>query len=71
MLEDVLDRRVSREMAASQYGVIIVDTNGTLAVDTAATETRRNELGQQRGPVSWLFDRGENFERLTGTPARQ
>ncbi|MCC7105895.1 MAG: hydantoinase B/oxoprolinase family protein [Chloroflexi bacterium] len=53
---DVLDRKVSREAAEREYGVIIGDS---MQVDHEATEQRRVKLRAERGPITWMFDRGE------------
>ena len=41
VLADVLDRNVTREAAESAYGVVLAASNGSLAVDEAATEALR------------------------------
>lgn len=56
VLEDVRDHRVTGEAAAVDYGVVVTD-QGTL--DEAATTARRKAIAAERGPVTWMFDRGE------------
>jgi N-methylhydantoinase B len=56
VLADVVDRLVSAETAAADYGVVL-DAGGT-AVDHDATKARREALARARGPVTWVFDRG-------------
>ena len=57
VLADVHDRKVSREGARSDYGVVV--TGDPMTVDLAATRRLREEREGERGPVSWVFDRGE------------
>ena len=52
---DVLDRKVSREVAREAYGVVCGDDG----VDAGATEALRSELRASRGPADWTYDRGE------------
>ncbi|MFQ6111980.1 MAG: hydantoinase B/oxoprolinase family protein, partial [Nitrospinota bacterium] len=58
---DVLDRKVSQTTAREEYGVIIDAEDQS--VNVAATEELRRELRQRRGPITWLFDRGEPLGR--------
>ena len=53
--DDVLDRKISREVAHDDYGVVVTGEG----VDEAATETLRAELRAGRGPITWTYDRGE------------
>jgi N-methylhydantoinase B len=64
---DVADGRVTRLAAERDYGVVLSDD---LTIDGAATEQRRAERRAERGPINWIFDRGEAYERATGQPAR-
>jgi N-methylhydantoinase B len=59
VLADVLDHKVSAKAAAEIYGVVL-DTGGT-HVDNAATSERRKALAAVRGPITWIFDRGDNL----------
>ncbi|MFI5011797.1 MAG: hydantoinase B/oxoprolinase family protein [Hyphomicrobiales bacterium] len=54
--EDVIDRRVSRQAAAEDYGVVL---DAASKPDLAATQERRRALADRRGDVTWTFDRGE------------
>jgi N-methylhydantoinase B len=58
VLGDVRDGKVSAAAAGEEYGVVLVD--GGAAVDHDATKARRDALRAARGPVRWLFDRGED-----------
>ncbi len=53
---DVRDGKVSVEAARADYGVVL-DAAGV--VDHDATKAAREALRQTRGPVGWLFDRGD------------
>ncbi|GIX49629.1 MAG: N-methylhydantoinase B [Candidatus Tectimicrobiota bacterium] len=53
--QDVLARRVSREAARALYGVVL---DAALTVDRDATQRLRATLQQQRGPITWTYDRG-------------
>jgi len=55
-LGDVLDGKVSRESAREAYGVVL--TPDGAAVDEMGTKECRETLRRQRGPITWLFDRG-------------
>lgn len=70
VLNDVIDRRVSREAAERSYGVVLTGEDGQLEVDEAATQRLRSELSSMRGPINWTFDRGPEFMEKTGQPAR-
>jgi N-methylhydantoinase B len=56
VLADVLDGKVSRGAARDTYGVAL-SADGT-AVDEVATKERREVLRAERGPRTWMFDRG-------------
>jgi N-methylhydantoinase B len=58
---DVTDGKVSREVAAEAYGVIL-SADGT-AVDHDATKRCRDAIREQRGPVTWVVDRGDSLGR--------
>lgn len=58
VLADVLDRKVSRAAARSEYGVVLADDGDR--VDRAATAALRAELARTRGPIGWAYDRGED-----------
>jgi len=58
VLADVLDRKVSPEIAKADYGVVLL-SSGT-AVDSDATQACRQALRRARGPITWLFDRGSD-----------
>ena len=61
VLADVLDRKVSPEVAKADYGVVLL-SSGT-AVDSDATQACRQALRRARGPITWLFDRGGDHGR--------
>ena len=67
--EDVLDGRVSRVVAETQYGVILSDRDGD-CVDVERTVSARSSMRDERGPIDWTFDRGPDFARVTGLPSR-
>ncbi len=71
VLEDVLDGRVTREAAETVYGVIFSESDEDLDVDEQGSQASRAALLVDRGPIDWTFDRGPEFERATGLPARQ
>jgi len=56
VLADVLDGKVSRESARETYGVALASDGR--AVDEVATVELREERQRERGPITWLFDRG-------------
>jgi N-methylhydantoinase B len=56
IVQDVLDRRISRQSALENYGVV-VDAEG--ALDSQATGDRRRERLAERGECRQTFDRGE------------
>ena len=58
VVEDVLDRKVSREAARDEYGVVL--GRDGLSFDRAATEALRKKMADERGPATWTFDRGED-----------
>jgi len=58
MLEDVIDGKVSVEAARRDYGVVVTSK---WQVDGAATEELRASMRRTRGPVTWIFDRGDGL----------
>jgi N-methylhydantoinase B len=54
--QDVRDRRVSVHMAREQYGVVL--EGPALIIDHQATQRLRATLRQQRGAITWVYDRG-------------
>ena len=58
MLEDVIDGKVSVEAARRDYGVVVTSK---WQVDGAATEELRASMRRARGPVTWIFDRGDGL----------
>ena len=70
---DVLEGKVTREGAASSYGVVLTGDpdNGTpLTVDTEATAARRADLAATRGEPAF-FDRGPGYRTLSGQAAAE
>jgi N-methylhydantoinase B len=57
VLEDHRDSRVSRAQAQSAYGVVIDDQG---ALDEQATARMRAKLRDQRGAITWTYDRGDD-----------
>jgi len=56
VLSDVIDGRVSRQVAFDDYGVVIEESN--IAVDVEKTKQRRQEIAKARGPITWIYDKG-------------
>ncbi len=56
VLEDVLDGKVTPEAAAASYGVVVVGDPFELVPDQ--TEALRARIREERGPITWTFDRG-------------
>jgi N-methylhydantoinase B len=54
--QDVWDRRVSVRLAQEQYGVVLEEPG--LTIDPQATQHLRATLRQQRGAITWVYDRG-------------
>jgi N-methylhydantoinase B len=54
--QDVCDRRVTVHMAREQYGVVLEEPG--LTIDHQATQQLRTSLRQQRGAITWVYDRG-------------
>jgi len=61
VLKDVLDRRISLEAAAEDYGVVI--NRESMALDLEKTTQLREEKAKQRGPITWTYDRGPDWGR--------
>ena len=47
---------MSIEKARKEYGVVIDE--GTMMVNEGKTTELRDEKVRERGPVTWVFDRG-------------
>jgi N-methylhydantoinase B len=54
--QDVCDRRVTVRQARELYGVLLDEAG--LAIDASATERLRATMRQQRGAITWVYDRG-------------
>jgi N-methylhydantoinase B len=63
---DVSWRKVSRQGAAADYGVVITGPLDEPAVDTAATRALRDELRARRPARVPFFDRGPGYASLSG-----
>ena len=61
VVEDVLDRKVSPRSAREDYGVVLLENN--FEFDAQATIALRSELANERGPINWMFDHGEDGRR--------
>lgn len=59
VLNDVLDAKVSADSARRDYGVLI--DSARPAVDQSATRRLRSAMAGERGPITWLFDRGNGM----------
>jgi N-methylhydantoinase B len=57
VLEDIVDGKISADSARDEYGVVVTGVDAR--VDVAATERLRSGLRAARGPVTWVYDRGE------------
>ena len=57
VLNDIIDGKVSIESANSEYGVIVDEKR--LQVNIDETDVRREELQEDRGLITWIYDRGE------------
>jgi N-methylhydantoinase B/oxoprolinase/acetone carboxylase alpha subunit len=57
VVQDVMDGKVSAEAAVARYGVMGIDAERH-ACDQANTQTRRAAMREERGPISWTYDRG-------------
>jgi N-methylhydantoinase B len=54
--QDVCDRRVTIRQAREYYGVVLTEPGLTL--DATATAHVRATMRQQRGAITWIYDRG-------------
>lgn len=61
VVEDVLDRKVSPRSAREDYGVVLLENN--FEFDAQVTIALRSELANERGPINWMFDHGEDGRR--------
>jgi len=61
VLRDVLDRRISFEAAAEDYGVVI--DKELMTVDPKKTGETRKALERSRGPITWTYDLGPELGR--------
>jgi N-methylhydantoinase B len=57
VLADVLDRKITREQAEADYGVVL--KAGGKAVDHEQTDVLRTELARRAGPRDGIYDRGD------------
>ena len=62
VLQDYLDSRISLESARADYGVVI--DLGAKSVDVSATESLREEVRSERGPIDWTYDLGVERGRV-------
>ena len=53
---DLIDGKITREAADREYEVVLTEAAG---IDAVATQRRRAELRDARGPIDWTYDRGE------------
>ena len=58
VVDDVLDRKVSKRSAGEDYGVVLSDDG--FGFDEALTMEKRRRMAEKRGPVDWTFDFGED-----------
>jgi N-methylhydantoinase B len=65
VLRDVRWGKVSREAAASSYGVVLAGDSDEPVVDEPASAALRSELSAGRGEEPF-FDRGPGYARLSG-----
>jgi N-methylhydantoinase B len=61
VLADVLDAKITSEAARGAYGVVLTAEGD--AVDDVVTKEAREALRRDRGPVTWLLDRGADGRR--------
>jgi N-methylhydantoinase B len=66
---DVLQEKVSRDRAETDYGVVLSDDGDDPTVDERATKTLREGMRADRGQLSF-FDRGPGYTRLSGGRGR-
>ena len=62
VLRDYLDSRISLESARADYGVVI--DPAAKSVDISATESLREEVRSERGPIDWTYDLGMELGRV-------
>jgi N-methylhydantoinase B/oxoprolinase/acetone carboxylase alpha subunit len=53
--EDVIDSKVSLATARDSYGVVL---RADFSLDAASTEAQRTKIGNSRGDITWIYDRG-------------
>ena len=58
VVDDVLDRKISKRSAGEDYGVVLSDDG--FGFDEALTMEKRTRMAKKRGPVDWTFDFGED-----------
>ena len=59
VLRDVLDRKISLEAVADDYGVVI--DRESMALDLEKTRDLRKEKVKERGLITWTYDRGSEL----------
>jgi N-methylhydantoinase B len=65
VLRDVIEGRVSRASAGTDYGVVFKDSqDAELEIDEAATGQRRAEMRQAGKASPGMIDRGEGYEKM-------
>jgi N-methylhydantoinase B len=62
---DVLQQKVTRARAESDFGVVLPDEGEDVIVDWAATNALRDDLRSERGELPF-FERGPGYKRLSG-----
>lgn len=64
VLRDVIDGKVSLDVARAEYGVVIDARSGVLSIDEDASRAERRRIaGDRKGPLP-MIDRGPGFERM-------
>ncbi|MGH8961803.1 MAG: hydantoinase B/oxoprolinase family protein [Jatrophihabitantaceae bacterium] len=66
VVRDVLWGKVSRQAARDDYGVVVIGTDDSPAVDVDATAALRDSLRAGRTGDEPFFDRGPGYARLSG-----
>ncbi|HET9897588.1 MAG TPA: hydantoinase B/oxoprolinase family protein [Streptosporangiaceae bacterium] len=69
VVRDVASGKVSREGAASDYGVVITGPPDAPAADITETNSLRRKIRAQRSQPEPFFDRGPGYRRLAGVPS--
>jgi N-methylhydantoinase B len=64
VLRDVMDGKVSREAARSDYGVVLQDAEDAIALELEATERLRGQLRGERRDRPQMIDRGPGYETM-------